>query len=80
MYQKDIERFALFYLCSKRYRDILLGNEKMTFSDLKRLIYVTDFLGLSKMYLEIWEEYGEQFIGQFQNLERIEEETFDIVS
>lgn len=80
MYQKDIERFAFFYLCGKRDRDMLLGNEKMTFSDLERLIYITDFLGLSKMYLEIWEEYGGQFLGQFQNLERIEKETFDIAS
>ena len=46
MHQKDMERFAFLFLCGKRDREILLGKEKMTFSDLDRLTYVTDFLGL----------------------------------
>lgn len=52
MYQSDIERFAFLFLCGKRDREILLGKEKMTFSDLDRLTYVTDFLGL-KSYSEL---------------------------
>ena len=43
MHQSDIERFAFLFLCGKRDREILLGKEKMTFSDLDRLTYVTDF-------------------------------------
>ena len=43
MYQSDIERFAFLFLCGKRDRAILMGIEKMTFSDLDRLKYVTDF-------------------------------------
>ncbi len=37
MHQKDMERFAFLFLCGKRDREILLGKEKMTFSDLDRL-------------------------------------------
>ena len=33
MHQSDIERFAFLFLCGKRDRAILLGREKMTFSD-----------------------------------------------
>lgn len=46
MHQKDMERFAFLFLCGKRDREILLGKEKMTFSDLDRLTYISDFLGL----------------------------------
>ena len=53
MHQSDIERFAFLFLCGKRDRAILLGKEKMTFSDLDRLTYVSDFLGLKLYNLEI---------------------------
>ena len=53
MHQRDIERFAFLLLCGKRDRAILLGKEKMTFSDLDRLTYVSDFLGLKLYNLEI---------------------------
>ena len=52
MHQSDIERFAFLFLCGKRDREILLGKEKMTFSDLDRLTYVTDFLGLTRLNLD----------------------------
>ncbi|WP_418417669.1 hypothetical protein [Blautia sp.] len=58
MHQSDIERFAFLFLCGKRDRAILLGREKMTFSDLDRLTYVTDFLGLTRLNLDIWNHYG----------------------
>ena len=45
MHQSDIERFAFLFLCGKRDRAILLGREKMTFSD----------LGYQKAQLEIQE-------------------------
>ena len=53
MHQSDIERFAFLFLCGKRDREILLGKEKMTFSDLDRLTYVSDFLGFKLYNLEI---------------------------
>ena len=65
MHQSDIERFAFLFLCGKRDREILLGKEKMTFSDLDRLTYVTDFLGLTRLNLDIWHHYGEQFREHF---------------
>ena len=58
MHQSDIERLAFLFLCGKRDREILLGKEKMTFSDLDRLMYVTDFLGLKLYNLEIWNEFS----------------------
>ena len=54
MHQKDIERFAFLFLCGKRDRAILAGKEKMTFSDLNRLIYLLDYLGLDAYSLGIW--------------------------
>ena len=58
MHQKDIERFAFLFLCGKRDRAILAGKEKMTFSDLNRLIYLLDYLGLDQLeqLKEIYDE------------------------
>ena len=50
---KEIWSGLLSCLCGKRDRAILLEKEKMTFSDLDRLTYVSDFLGLKLYNLEI---------------------------
>lgn len=78
MHQRDMERFAFLFLCGKRDREVLLGKEKMTFSDLERLTYLTDFLGLKSYNLEIWNEYAGQFSEQFRRLERLYDEPFSI--
>ncbi len=78
MHQRDMERFAFLFLCGKRDREVLLGKEKMTFSDLERLTYLTDFLGLKSYNLEIWNEYAGQFSEQFRRLERFYDEPFSI--
>ena len=80
MHQKDIERFAFLFLCGKRDRAILAGKEKMTFSDLNRLIYLLDYLGLDAYSLEIWSEYGGQLKDQLEQLKEIYDETAGIVS
>ena len=80
MHQSDIERFAFLFLCGKRDREILLGKEKMTFSDLDRLTYVTDFLGLKSYNLEIGNEFSGQFCEQIRQLELLYDETCSIVS
>ena len=80
MHQKDIECFAFLFLCGKRDRAILTGKEKMTFSDLNRLIYLLDYLGLDAYSLEIWSEYGGQFKDQQEQLKEIYDETAGIVS
>ena len=80
MHQKDMERFAFLFLCGKRDREILLGKEKMTFSDLDRLTYISDFLGLKWYNLHIWNEYAGQFSEQFQQLELLYDETCSIIS
>lgn len=80
MHQKDIARFAFLFLCGKRDRAILAGKEKMTFSDLNRLIYLLDYLGLDAYSLEIWSEYGGQFKDQLEQLKEIYDETAGIVS
>lgn len=80
MHQRDLERFAFLFLCGKRDRAILSGKERMTFSDLERLTYITGFLGLESYSLEIWNEYAEQFSEQFRQLELIYDETCRIVS
>lgn len=80
MHQSDIERLAFLFLCGKRDREILLGKEKMTFSDLDRLTYVTDFLGLKLYNLEIWNEFSGQFCEQVRQLELLYDETCSIVS
>lgn len=80
MHQSDIERFAFLFLCGKRDREILMGKEKMTFSDLDRLTYVTDFLGLKLYNLEIWNEFAGQFGEQFRQLELLYDENSSMVS
>lgn len=47
MEKEEVERFAFIYLCGKQDKNILAGKEKMRFSDFNRLIYITDFLGLT---------------------------------
>ena len=71
MHQRDMERFAFLFLCGKRDRAILLGKEKMTFSD---------FLGLKLYNLEIQNEYAGQFSEQFLQLELLYDETCSVVS
>ena len=56
------------------------GKRKMTFSDLNRLIYLLDYLGLDAYSLEIWSEYGGQFKDQLEQLKEIYDETAGIVS
>ena len=63
MHQKDIERFAFLFLCGKRDRAILTGKEKMTFSDLDRLIYLLDYLGLDAYKLEQLKEIYDETAG-----------------
>ena len=79
MHQKDIEEFAFLFLCGKHDRDILLGKEKMTFSDFERLRYLTEFLGLKEYNLAIWNRYAGMFGEQFQELEQLYDETCSIV-
>ena len=67
MHQKDMERFAFLFLCGKRDREILLGKEKMTFSDLDRLTYISDFLGLKWYNLQIWNEYAGSSVNNFSS-------------
>ncbi len=74
MHQKDIERFAFLYLCGQRDRVILAGTERMTFEDFDRLAYITDFLGMDQMNLEIWNLFSWQFCEQFQAIERLRKE------
>ena len=67
MRQRDMERFAFLFLCGKRDREILLGKEKMTFSDLDRLTYISDFLGLKWYNLQIWNEYAGSSVNNFSS-------------
>lgn len=78
MHQKDIEKFAFLYLCGQRDRDILTGKERMTFEDFDRLFYITDFLGLDQMNLEIWNRFSPQFSGQFEAIGRLLKENWDM--
>ena len=43
MYQSDIDRFVFLVLGGARDREVFMGIDKMTCSDLDRLTYVTDF-------------------------------------
>lgn len=79
MHQKDTEWLAFLHLCGERDKCLLQGKEKMTFSDLDRLLYLTDFLDMPKVNQEIWNKYGAQFREQFQELEKVYEETLPLV-
>lgn len=80
MHQKDTEWFAFYHLCGERDRCLLQGKERMTFSDLDRLTYLTDFLDLPKVNQEIWNKYGSMFRNQFQELEEVYEKTSCLAS
>ena len=53
MNQADIEKYAFLYFCGEKDRDILLENRKMTFQDLERFSYLTDFFGFQKYHAQI---------------------------
>ena len=80
MHQRDTEWFAFLYLCGEKDRDLLLGREKMTLSDLDRFSYLTDLLNMPKANEEIWNQYGQQFREQFQLLEKMYRESCNLVS
>ena len=80
MHQRDTEWFSFLHLCGERDRDLLLGKEKMTLSDLDRLSYLTDFLDMPKANQEIWNQNAQQFREQLQQLEKMYEESCSVVS
>ena len=80
MHQRDLQRFAFLYLCGSRDRDILLGKEEITFSDLERFLYLTDFFGLECYNQEIWNEHSGRFTKQFQYLEKLYDENCGMAS
>lgn len=80
MRQGDVERLLFLSLCGKRDRAVLMEKENMTFSDLERLMYITDFLGLDQYNIELCEKYAGQFEEYFWQLEALDEETLDIVA
>lgn len=71
MCQDDIERFAFLYLCGSRDKALLSGEERMTFSDFDRLFYITEYLGLSHMNLEIWNRFSPDFQERLEGLSRL---------
>lgn len=79
MDQSDMERFAFLFLCGKHDKGVLSGKENMTFSDLERLMYLSDFFGLKVYSMEIWNEYAGQFKEQLQCLEKLYDESYRIV-
>ena len=76
MQQKEIEKLAFLFLCGRRDREILLGKEKMTFSDFERLTYLIDLLGLNEYNLEIIKGYSAQFEDKFRQVEMLEREMY----
>lgn len=77
MHPKEIERFAFLYLCGHNDRELLVGKkEKMKFMDFERLAYITDFLGLDHLNLELWNEYFDQFREQLEVMEQMEKEPY----
>lgn len=74
MEQKDIERFAYLYLCSKKDMAILSGRAIMKYEDFERLTYLTEFFGMSALNLELWNQYTPQFANQLNALMRMDEE------
>ena len=79
MNQADIEKYAFLYFCGEKDRDILLENRKMTFEDLERFSYLTDFFGFQKYHAQIWNKFSGQFEEKFEALEHLYEESADIV-
>lgn len=69
MKQTDIERFAFFYLCGEKDRELLNGTRKMSFSDFDRLTYLTEVLGLEAYNIEIWNRYAVQFEKEIKQIE-----------
>lgn len=74
MRREDVEQCAFLYLCGPRDKKLLSGEEKMTFQDFQRLVYITGFLGLIHYNLKIWNQYSPQFGQKLKDMERIQEE------
>ena len=56
-----------------------MENRKMTFEDLERFSYLTDFFGFQKYHAQIWNKFSGQFEEKFEALEHLYEESADIV-
>lgn len=79
MRQRDVERFAFLHLCGKRDKALLLREEKMTFSDWNRLMYLAEFLGMEAYALEVWNTYAGQFKEKLALLGQLYKETCESV-
>ncbi len=79
MEKMEIERVAFWQLCGERDKKLLSGRAKMTFSDFERLNYIIEVIGLKRYNLEFWNTYARQFGKQFQQLEKLYDETCCIV-
>lgn len=80
MRREYLERYAFLYMCGDKDRKLLLGKEKMTFSDFNRLLYIAGVLELDFYRQEIWNMFSVQFREQFSELEQLYEDTFSFVS
>lgn len=58
---EEIERFSFLYLCGKRDRGLLTGKEEMSFNDFRRLLYLTEYLGLDRLHMGLWDQYVDLF-------------------
>lgn len=77
MHQKDIERLAFLFLCGKHDKAVLSGKKEMTFADLERLMYITDYLGLHEYNRTLFLEYYERFEEKFHQLELAGKESWE---
>lgn len=81
MRQKDMEWFSFLFLCGDRDRALITGKEEMKFSDFDRLSYITEFLGLTGLNMEIWKRFSPQFqerLGDFAQLIEQEEDDYEL--
>ena len=75
MHQKDIERLAFLFLCGKHDKAVLLGKKEMTFADLERLMYITDYLRFHEYNRALFMEYYECFEEKFHQMELLGKES-----
>ena len=81
MCREDMERFAFLFLCGERDRALLAGREKMQFLDFDRLSYITEFLGLTCLNMELWKRFSPQFqerLKEYSKLLALKEEDVEL--
>lgn len=63
-----LDEITFYSICSEADKDKILGQQKMSFDDFRRLSLLTDYLDLSFLHKFIWDMHAHKFMDEIEEL------------